>query len=267
MSDKKLDSNKEIEDLFSAGVHFGYSKRRWDPRVSPFVYCFKNKRAVIDLEKTAKAIQEAESFIAGIVSSGGQVLWVGNKPEAREAIVQAAGYTDMPYVALRWIGGTFTNFLQIKERIDKLFDIKEKEATGELSKYTKKERLSISKDKIDLERYYGGLGNMKSLPQAVVIVDPAEEHVAVAEALKKNIPIVAIANTDCNTKPIDYPIIANDNQKSSIKLIIDRLAEACIAGKSSQYEAPEIENGTDEEGKNKDQENRHEARVQAGLVK
>lgn len=214
------------ESLMEAGVHYGYSRTRRHPTVSPFIYGQKNGVDIINLDKTMPAIEAAAKFAAELGAAGKTVLFVGVKPEARASVIETASTLHQPMVTERWIGGMLTNFPEIKRRIQKLEDIREKQASGELAKYTKKEQLLIAREQARLNKYFSGLVGMYKMPDAVVVVDSKKEHIAVAEARKMHIPVIAIGNTDCSVRAIDYPIVANDGSASSIAAILGILKDA-----------------------------------------
>ncbi len=209
-----------------AGVHYGYSRTRRHPTVTKFIYGTKDKVDIIDIDKTIHQIEAAANFLQGLAASGKTVLFVGVKPESRGTVQEIAGLLHQPYVTERWIGGILTNFSEIKRRIQKLEDMKEKMASGELAKFTKKEQLLMAREMARLNKYFSGLLGVTKLPDALVIVDSKKEHIAVAEARKSNIPVVAIGNTDCSIRAIDYPIIANDGSASSIAAVLGILKDA-----------------------------------------
>jgi len=223
-------SEKEtiVKELFDAGVHFGYTKRRRHPSILSFLFGTKNKgNDLIDLEKVADTLIEAESFVASVAASGKQILFVGGKNEARVALKQAAFAIDMPYVNGRWIGGTITNFKEIRKRVDRLESLRSDKEKGVLEeKYTKKERLLLDREMDKLENMFGGIIDMRARPAAVFIVDPKHEEAALKEAVQYNIPVIALANTDCDIANIKYPIPGNDSSKKSIKYISERISKA-----------------------------------------
>ncbi|MBU6431304.1 MAG: 30S ribosomal protein S2 [Patescibacteria group bacterium] len=216
-------SDKMIKEMFKAGAHFGYSKSRRHPTASPYIYGVKNRVEIFDLTKTADLLQKALDFTANLAKEGRQILLVGGKKEAQEAIKKAAASIGMPFVAGRWIGGTFTNFSEIKKRISKLEELTKQREKGELSKYTKKERLIIDRNIANLERFFSGLLLMKEMPKAIFVIDPKKELIAVEEAVKMGIPVIALAGSDCDIKDIDYPIEANDSSISSISFFLDEI--------------------------------------------
>lgn len=210
--------------LMEAGVHYGYSRTRRHPTVTPFLYGNKNGIDIIDIEKTVSQIEKAGEFLSSLINNGKSVIFVGVKPESQESIVDIAQSLKQSYITERWIGGMITNFNQMRYRIQKL--IKMREEKTDLSKYTKKEQILLARELNRLERYFSGVSELNKLPDALVIVDPKKESIAVLEARKAGIPIVAIGNTDCSTRDIDYPIVANDGSRSSLKAIFDILKSA-----------------------------------------
>lgn len=223
-----------IGAMFTAGAHFGYQKSRRNASIGPYIFGLKNKVEIIDLEQTAKQLERAKEFVQSIAGLGKQILFVGGKNEARDLVKLNAMSIDMPYVAGRWIGGTLTNAVEIKKRIAKFEDLQKQKEKGELAKYTKKERLLIDREIANLETMFSGIVSMKELPKAVFVVDPKKEFIAVAEAKKMNVPVIALLNTDCDIKDIDYPIVANDASVSSIALFTAEIAKAYKAGKSAK---------------------------------
>lgn len=219
-------SDKIIEEMFKVGAHFGYSKSRRHPTASPYIFGVKNRVEIFDLVKTSDLLREALDFISSLAKEGHQILFVGGKNEARDLIKKAANSIDMPYVAGRWIGGTFTNFSEIKKRISKFEELTRQKEKGELSKYTKKERLVIDRDIANLDRFFSGLLLMKEMPKAVFVIDPKNESIAVTEAKKIGIPVIALAGSDCDIKEIDYPIFANDSSVSSISFFVSEAINA-----------------------------------------
>ncbi len=232
MSQPAKTTTKEsmMRDLFKVGAHFGFSRRRRHPSTSPFIVGFKNKNAVINLEETILALDSATELVKKLASDSKTILFVGNKPEAREIVKRYAENLEMPYVAERWIGGTFTNFPEIKKRVNRLATITDQEKKGELGKYTKKERGVIAKEKKDLERYFAGIATMSAMPAAVVLIDPLSESIAVAEATQLRIPIIALCGSDCDINNIACPVVANDSQVASITYFLKAISEAYKEG-------------------------------------
>jgi small subunit ribosomal protein S2 len=226
MTEEKKINNERIDEMFKAGAHFGYSKTRRHSSVAPYIFGVKNRVEIIDLEKTDELLDKAAAFVASLAHEGKQVLFVGGKNEARSALKIAAESVGMPFVDGRWIGGTLTNFSEIKKRIMKLEDLTKQKERGELSKYTKKERLMIDREIANLERFFSGISSMKDLPKAMIVIDSKKEIIAVTEAKKMNIPVVSLCGTDCDITEIDYPIVANDSSVSSITFFANEIARA-----------------------------------------
>ncbi len=229
-----------IKTMFQVGAHFGYSKSRNHPSVGPAIFGFKNRSAVIDLEQTQVALERAKQFVGGLGITGKSLLLVGNKDEAKAIIKRAAEAAGLPYVASRWLGGTLTNFAQIKSRIDHLADLKEKREKGGLDIYTKKERLNFGKEITKLERYLVGLAGLTKMPAALLIIDSGHEQTAVREAQKLKVPVISISGTDCDIRGLDYPIIANDASLASIEFFVTQLVAAYQDGQKMMTQAPAI---------------------------
>lgn len=220
-----------IQKMFDAGAHLGYSKSRRHPSTTPFIFTTKNRGDVIDLEKTAEQLETAKETLKGLAAGGKQVLFVGTKPEGRRVMRDAAEKLDMPYVDQRWIGGTLTNFKEIRKRVDRLMDLQYKREHNELVFKTKKERLMLEREIEKLDKNFGGLTSLKDMPAMVLVLDSGAEHIAVDEANRLGIPVMAIANTDCNLDNVNFPIVANDTAVASIKLLASELAQAYESGK------------------------------------
>lgn len=210
-----------IEEMFNAGAHFGYSKSKRHPSMKPLIFGVKNSVEIINLEKTDEYLSRAKDFVASLAKEGKQILFVGSKNEARDVVKNAAMSADLPYVTNRWIGGTITNFSEIKKRIARLEELTSKKEKGELGMYTKKERLLIDREIEGLEKHFGGLISMKQKPSALFVIDSGYESIAVKEAKDSGVPIVSLSGSDCNIKYIDYPIPANDSSRSSISFFVD----------------------------------------------
>jgi len=222
-----------VEDLFKAGAHYGYSKARRHPSFSRFIYTTKNKTDIIDLEKTNLMLEKALDFVKNLGSKNKTILFVGTKPEAKEIIKETAESLNMPYVNERWIGGTLSNFSEIKKRITELETYNKENKEGGLQKYTKKERVVMAKKMEKLSRYYSGLINLKKTPDALFIIDARAEHIANTEANKMGIETIALINSDSNIKKVNYPIAGNDSSIPSIKIFSDSIADAYKKGKLS----------------------------------
>ena len=205
MTDQSL-----VDALFQAGAHFGYSKTRRHPSASKFVFTTKNKVDIIDIEKTALQLSEAEKVLRELAAKGKKVLFVGTKPEAREAVKGAAERLDQPFIVERWVGGVLTNWPEIKKRIVRLIDLKAKKEADELDKYTKKERLLLDEEIAKMHKLFSGLTGITQKPDILFVIDPKREHIAVAEAKKVGIPVIALANTDTNLSDVTYPVVGND---------------------------------------------------------
>jgi small subunit ribosomal protein S2 len=234
---QKTENKKEvdtiIEKMFQAGAHYGYSKTRRHPSVSRYIYATKNKEDIIDLEKTTIMLDSATLFVKELGAKDKVVLFVGTKPEAKVSIKDVAESLNMPYVIERWIGGTLSNFTEIKKRITELENYRKDSVGGGLDKYTKKERVVMAKKMEKLTRYYSGLVGLKKAPDALFIIDAKSEHIAATEAQKSNIPVIALVNSDSNIKNIDYPIVANDSAIPSIKFFSLAIANAYKEGTMS----------------------------------
>jgi small subunit ribosomal protein S2 len=228
-----------VEEMFMAGVHYGYGKSRRHPSVSPYIYATKNKGDIINLEKTVSQLEAAKEFVKGLGAKGKTVLLVGTKPEAKVLIKDSAESIGMPYVTERWIGGTLSNFSEIKRRIAELENYRKDSKEGGLEKYTKKERLMMAKKMEKLARYYEGLLSLKKLPDAIFIVDAREEHIALSEAQATDVPVVALVNSDSNVRGINHPIVGNDASIPSIKLFITSIAAAYKEGQMSSPAKPQ----------------------------
>jgi len=228
-----------IEKMFEAGAHYGYSKTRRHPSVSSFIYTTKNKTDIIDLEQTDVMLKKACEFAKELGSKNKVVLFVGTKPEAKEIVMKAAMSLDMPYVNERWIGGTISNFSEIKKRIAELENYRKEDKEGGLEKYTKKERVVMAKKMERLARYYSGLVGLKKIPDALFIIDARAEHIAATEARKTDVAVISLINSDSNMKGIDYPIVGNDTGIPSIKLFTTSISSAYKRGVMSIPEQKE----------------------------
>ncbi len=231
---KKVENNETIvEQMFKVGAHYGYSKTRRHPSVSSYIYATKNRVDIIDLEKTEKMLDLALEFVKSLGSKNKVVLFVGTKPEAKEIIKSTAESLNMPYVTERWIGGTLSNFTEIKKRIAELENYHKESKEGSLEKYTKKERVMLSKKMEKLSKYYSGLLGLKKMPEALFIIDAKAEHIAATEANKSNVPVVSVVNSDSNIKKLEFPIVANDTGMPSIKFFTTSIAKAYKDGQMS----------------------------------
>lgn len=220
-----------MKQLLEAGVHFGHQTRRWNPKMKPFIFGERNGIHIIDLQQTLKYFEIAYEFVVNVTSQGGTVLFVGTKKQAQDAIKEEAERCGMPYVNFRWLGGTLTNFRTIRQSVEKLKRIETWFEDGTIERFLKKERLKLARLKDKLERNLSGIKYMESLPQALYVVDPVHEDIAVREARKLGIPIVAIVDTNCDPDLIDYIIPGNDDAIRAVKLITSKIADACLEGK------------------------------------
>jgi len=228
----KSNENK-IQEMFEVGAHFGFAKSRRHPSVLPYIFGRKNNVEIFDLEKVEQKLKEAKEFITKIGSEGKQILFIGGKKEAQRVVKDVAEKIDMPYVAGRWIGGTLTNFDEIRTRVKRFLDLSEQRDKGLLGKYTKKERLLIEREIIKLEEKFGGIVNMTKKPGAVFIIDADKEKNARNEALKDNIPVVSLMSSDCDISKVDYFIPANDSSIKSITYFSNEIAKAYEEGKKN----------------------------------
>jgi small subunit ribosomal protein S2 len=219
-----------MKQMLEAGVHFGHQTRRWNPKMKPYIFGARNGIHIIDLQKTVKLFEKAFHFVANTVADGYSVLFVGTKKQAHDSIVEESERCGMFYVVNRWLGGTLTNFQTIRKSINRLKELETMKREGTLSRYTKKEALQMEKEMVKLEKNLGGIKNMDDLPGAVFIVDPKKEHIAIREARKLGIPVVAIADTNCDPDEIDYIIPGNDDAIRAIRLVCSKIADACAEG-------------------------------------
>jgi len=227
MENKAINMN-QIEKMFEVGAHYAYTKTKRHPSTKTFIFGSKNGTELFDLEKTDVSLEEAKSFVKELLVTGGkQILFVGSKNEIKDIVKKYANKVNMPYVTNRWIGGTLTNFDEVKKRVEKYKKLLEEKEAGELSKYTKKEKSKIEEDILRLERKFSGVVLMKILPAALFVIDPKHEEIAVEEANQKNIPVIALANSDCDIKKIDYPILANDSVSESVDFFVNEIASVC----------------------------------------
>ena len=217
-----------MKQLLESGVHFGHTTRRWNPKMAKYIFTARNGIYIIDLQKTAKQIEDAYVALLNIVKDGGKVLFVGTKKQAQEAVKEEAERTDSYYVNQRWLGGTLTNFKTIRKRIKRLQDLYKMEEDGDFAKLTKKEVANLVSERDRLEKFLGGIKEMKKLPDALFIVDPRKEHNAILEARKLNIPVFGIVDTNCDPDDVDYVIPANDDAIRAVKLVTYVMGNAII---------------------------------------
>ncbi len=219
-----------VEEMFKNGAHYGYSKSRRHPSTTPYIFATKNGVDIINIEKSYELFEKAIEEVTRLASTGKVILFVGTKAEARQQIIETALALGMPYVGERWVGGSLTNFPEIKKRITKLLDLRDQKEKGGLDKYTKKERLLIDREMDDMTKNFQGLTGITRTPDVMFVIDPKKEHIAVTEAHKMNLPVIGVLNTDCNIKQVEFPIIANDASVSSISFFLNAVKDAYRSG-------------------------------------
>jgi small subunit ribosomal protein S2 len=219
-----------LRSLLDAGVHFGHQTKRWNPKMRPYIYGARNGIHIIDLDQTTRLFKRAYDFVVDAVGRGGSVLFVGTKRQAQDIVQEEARRSNMYFVTNRWLGGTLTNFRTIKQGLDRLRTLERMKDDGTYEQLLKKEVVKLEKERERLEKYLGGLKSMGAVPAAVFIIDPHQESIAISEARKLNVPVVAITDTNCDPDLVDFVIPGNDDAIRSIKLITSRIADACIEG-------------------------------------
>ena len=220
-----------MKQLLEAGVHFGHQTRRWNPKMAEYIYLERNGIYIIDLQKTAKKLEEAYAFVRSLAESGQSLLFVGTKKQAHDAVAEEASRVGQYYVNARWLGGMLTNFKTMRTRVDRLNQLKRMQEDGTFDMLPKKEVMKLMGEQAKLEKYLGGVKDMKKLPGALFVIDPRKEHNAIAEARKLHIPIVAIVDTNCDPDEIDYVIPGNDDAIRAIRLISAAMANAVQEGR------------------------------------
>ena len=223
-----------MKQLLEAGVHFGHQTRRWNPKMAEYIFTERNGIYIIDLQKTVKKIEEDYYFIRDIAASGEDILFVGTKKQAQDSIKEEAERVGMYYVNARWLGGMMTNFKTIQKRIDRLAQINKMEEEGTFDLLPKKEVIKLKAQRDKLEKYLGGIKEMKKLPGALFVVDPKKEHIAITEAKRLGIPVVAIVDTNCDPDDVDYVIPGNDDAIRAVKLIASTISNAIIEGRQGE---------------------------------
>lgn len=223
-----------MKQLLEAGVHFGHQTRRWNPKMKKYIFVERNGIYIIDLQKTVKKLEEAYEFMRQVGADGGKVLFVGTKKQAQEAIKEEAERSGMYYVNQRWLGGTLTNFGTIQKRVNRLKAIEKMEEDGTFEVLPKKEVVQLKKQHERLVKFLGGIRDMKGVPDVMFVVDPRKERIAVAEAIKLNIPLVGIVDTNCDPDEIDYIIPANDDAIRAVKLLTGKMADALLESKQGE---------------------------------
>ncbi|AIM17696.1 MULTISPECIES: 30S ribosomal protein S2 [Neobacillus] len=228
-----------MKQLLEAGVHFGHQTRRWNPKMKKYIFTERNGIYIIDLQKTVKKVEEAYNWVKELAANGGTILFVGTKKQAQDSVKEEAERSGMFYVNQRWLGGTLTNFETIQKRIGRLKEIEKMAEDGTFEVLPKKEVVQLKKEQERLEKFLGGIKEMKQLPDALFIIDPRKERIAVAEAKKLNIPIVGIVDTNCDPDEIDVVIPANDDAIRAVKLLTSKMADAILEAKQGEEVAVE----------------------------
>ena len=236
-----------MKQLLEAGVHFGHQTRRWNPKMARFIFTERNGIYIIDLQKTVKKMDEAYNFVRDLAAEGGKIVFVGTKKQAQESIKSEAERCNQYFVNERWLGGMLTNFQTIEKRVKRLKTLEKQAEDGTFEVLPKKEVTLLKHEMEKLQKYLGGIKDMKKLPGAMFIVDPRKERIAVSEAMKLGLPIVAIVDTNCDPDEIDYVIPGNDDAIRAVKLIAGAMADAIIEGKEGQMGAAAVEEETAEE--------------------
>lgn len=227
-----------LKDLLEAGAHFGHQASRWHPKMKPYLYTVRDGVHVFDLAKTKEGLEAAIEFVRKTAAGGGQIVFVGTKRQAASIVREEAEKAGMPFVDVRWLGGTITNWGEMQKRIKRLGDMKGKREKGEYKKYTKKEQILIDREIAKLEKFFGGLVDLEGLPAAIFVVDTKKEHTAVKEARRKGIPVVAIVDSNSDPDPVDWVIPANDDAVGSIKLIVGMIGAAVKEGRKKMTSKP-----------------------------
>ncbi|KIL35314.1 30S ribosomal protein S2 [Cohnella kolymensis] len=223
-----------MKQLLEAGVHFGHQTRRWNPKMDKYIFTERNGIYIIDLQKTVKKVDEAYNFVRQLGEQGGTMLFVGTKKQAQDSVKEEAERSGMYYINQRWLGGTLTNFSTIQKRTDRLHQLEKWEQDGTFEVLPKKEVIILRKEKDRLEKFLGGIKNMRKLPDALFIIDPRKERIAVAEARKLGIPIVGIVDTNCDPDEIDYVIPGNDDAIRAVKLLTAKMADAIVESRQGE---------------------------------
>ncbi|MGH8519377.1 MAG: 30S ribosomal protein S2 [Panacagrimonas sp.] len=219
-----------MKQLLEAGVHFGHQTSRWNPKMKPYIFGARNGIYIIDLQQTVKLLQDAYAFVRELAGGGGSMLFVGTKKQAQDAVKEEAMRAGQPYVNQRWLGGMLTNFQTIRKRVERLREIEDMRHRGVMDVLPKREQARLAEEAAKLEKFLGGIKTMNRLPAGIYVVDTRKEHIAVAEARKLGIPVVAILDTNCDPDEVDYPIPGNDDAIRAVRLITNRVATACMEG-------------------------------------
>jgi len=245
----------QMKTLLEAGVHFGHQTRRWNPKMKTFIFTERNGIHIIDLQQTVRKLEDAMTYVRELSARGGVLLFVGTKKQAQETIEEEAKRCEMPYINRRWMGGTLTNFQTILTRIRRLEELGQRKEMGDFDRLPKKEASRLDDEMERLERLLGGMRGRYRLPEAIFVVDPHREHIAIAEAQRTEIPVVAMVDTNCDPDVIDYPIPANDDAIRAIRLLASKIADSVIEGRQQAESASgDVEIGEDGEGEEIDGE-------------
>ena len=226
-------SNIVVKDILEAGVHFGHRTSRWNPKMRPYIYGKRNQIHIIDIKETVRGLLRAKKYLEKVSSQGSLILFVGTKRQAQNAIIEAAAACGMPFVSERWLGGTFTNFRTIRNRLKRLEELENLVTTGEIKTYSKKMQSTLGREREKIFRNLNGMRTLNRMPEAVIVIDPTKEHNCVKECKIMGIKVVSLIDTDSNPDKVDLPIPGNDDSIRSIRLILTHLAEAVLAGKGT----------------------------------
>jgi small subunit ribosomal protein S2 len=223
---KSIVSQSLAEEMLKAGVHFGHKKSNWNPKMKPYIFGLRNDIYIIDLEKTMVQLDKALSFIKEIIKKKGKILFIATRPQCQDLVEEIAKDCQMPYILFRWIGGLLTNFEIIRKRVEYLLDLEKKKASGQLKKYTKREQQKIDEEIIKLKKKFEGIKKLEKLPEAILVLSVREQATAIREARRKNVPIIALADTDSDPSLVDYPIPSNDDAISALKFMLNKIKES-----------------------------------------
>ena len=229
-----------IQTLLDAGAHFGHQKRRWNPKMKPFIFGARGDIYILDLKQSLIGMDQAYTFVSNVAKNGGSVLFVGTKKQAQEAVADAANRCGMPYVNARWLGGMLTNFVTIRSRVTRMEELEAMEADGRMALLPKKEQILLRKELSKLQLNLNGIRNMKRVPDAIFVIDTNREEIAIREAHRLNIPVVGTLDTNCDPDDVEYGIPANDDAIRSVKLLADFIADAVVAGTGAPVSAEEM---------------------------
>ena len=229
-----------IQTLLDAGAHFGHQKRRWNPKMKPFIFGARGDIYILDLKQSRVGMDQAYTFVSNVAKNGGSVLFVGTKKQAQEAVADAANRCGMPYVNARWLGGMLTNFVTIRSRVTRMEELEAMEADGRMALLPKKEQILLRKELSKLQLNLNGIRNMKRVPDAIFVIDTNREEIAIREAHRLNIPVVGTLDTNCDPDDVEYGIPANDDAIRSVKLLADFIADAVVAGTGAPVSAEEM---------------------------